>query len=103
MHQSDILQTINLPIVSYEECKVRLHPFDLHRSQICAGGQLGKDSCSGDSGGPMMLPRSIDGPPKYYLIGVVSFGDENCGGTKYPALYTKVADFMNWILDRLSP
>lgn len=68
--------------------------------QLCVGGVEGEDSCNGDSGGPLM--RIKNGfPPKWYLIGIVSFGADKCGSKDYPAIYTKVSSFREWILDVL--
>lgn len=72
--------------------------------QLCAGGVIGKDSCGGDSGGPLMLIDSVEGqPPKYFLIGLVSFGTKRCAKTNLPAVYTRIAYFLPWILDNIQP
>ena len=47
----------------------------------------GKDSCNGDSGGPLICNDKA--------IGIVSYGDTNCG--LYPAVYTKLNPFRKWI------
>lgn len=47
----------------------------------------------------MQMANSIHGGPRYYIIGIVSFGDINCG--KAPAIYTKVSSFMDFILDTM--
>ena len=70
---------------------------------MCVGGKTGQDSCGGDSGGPLMKVEALDGPPRYYLIGVVSFGAKHCGESATPAVYTKISDYLSWILDHVQP
>uniref|UniRef100_A0A2C9GVA1 CLIP domain-containing serine protease n=1 Tax=Anopheles dirus TaxID=7168 RepID=A0A2C9GVA1_9DIPT len=65
----------------------------LKRSQLCVGGAKGKDTCSGDSGGPLMSKTS----GIWYLVGVVSFGPSKCGTEGLPGVYTNVANFVDWI------
>lgn len=70
---------------------------------MCVGGKIGYDSCTGDSGGPLMKVEAVDGPPKYYLIGIVSFGSKQCGKFAIPAVYTQVSQYLTWILNHLKP
>ncbi|XP_053669195.1 CLIP domain-containing serine protease B4-like [Anopheles marshallii] len=69
----------------------------LKTTHMCAGGVRGKDTCSGDSGGPLM--RQIAGA--WYLIGVVSFGLNKCGTAGEPGVYTNVAEYVDWIRDNI--
>lgn len=75
---------------------------ELSRSQLCVGGEPGKDSCRGDSGGPLMLqqtttPTTVDPlAPRWYQVGLVSMGPEQCGGT-IPGIYVKLLDYLEWI------
>lgn len=71
--------------------------------QICAGGKSKKDSCPGDSGGPMQLPGYVNDDVRYVQQGVVSFGPRECGLEGYPGVYTRVAYYMDWILDNMKP
>uniref|UniRef100_A0A182V4G1 CLIP domain-containing serine protease n=1 Tax=Anopheles merus TaxID=30066 RepID=A0A182V4G1_ANOME len=69
----------------------------LKQTHMCAGGVRGKDTCSGDSGGPLM--RQMTG--SWYLIGVVSFGPQKCGTYGVPGVYTNVAEYVDWIKDNI--
>lgn len=59
-----------------------------------------KDSCDGDSGGPLQLVENTVYGPRYILIGLVSYGTRTCG-IDVPAVYTRVTAFMEMILDQL--
>ena len=54
----------------------------------------GRDTCSGDSGGPLLVKSDRHSPT--FLLGVVSFGINKCG-TGVPGVYTNVQSFMPWI------
>lgn len=61
---------------------------------MCAGGERGKDSCKGDSGGPLMKKRR-DGV--WEAIAVLSFGTKPCALTGWPGVYTSVVGYNDWI------
>lgn len=76
--------------------------------QFCAGGsgvfQGGKDSCKGDSGGPLMFLSDRGGSPKFYVAGVVSEGpycQRAAENQVPPGIYTRVSAFVQWILDNM--
>ncbi|KAJ8925740.1 hypothetical protein NQ315_009588 [Exocentrus adspersus] len=102
---SNLLQKVTLPVVATEECqsvynteaKVRIS----HR-QICAGGKNNKDSCPGDSGGPMHVGSFLNDETRYVQQGIVSFGHRECGRQGFPGVYTRVAFYMDWILDTIA-
>ena len=60
----------------------------------------GRDTCSGDSGGPLLVKSDRHSPT--FLLGVVSFGINKCG-TGVPGVYTNVQSFMPWIKSKLRP
>ncbi|KAL2722331.1 CLIP domain-containing serine protease HP8-like [Vespula squamosa] len=99
---SHLLQTVTMPIQDTEKCKeIFKTRASISDQQICVGGVIGTDSCAGDSGGPLMKVETIDELPKYYVIGLVSFGVEHCGATTTPGVYTKISHYVSWILDNI--
>lgn len=101
---SVILQTLTVPVVPTEICReVFRREADVGEEQLCVGGRKGEDSCAGDSGGPLMKVESLDDSPRYYLIGLVSFGTKFCGASEKPAVYTKISAYVSWILENISP
>lgn len=101
---SNIKLKVSLPLADWNMCqsmyasaKVNLGP-----TQICAGGEQGKDTCKGDSGGPLMYrQRNRNSVAKWSVVGVVSFGPSTCGKVGWPGVYTKVHDYVPWILSKI--
>ncbi|KOC63285.1 Serine protease easter, partial [Habropoda laboriosa] len=100
---SNVKLKLSLPVFDKEQCKtIYREVTTLGYGQICAGGQKGKDSCQGDSGGPLMgVERNQDGSGRWTLIGIVSVGPKNCGTVGWPGVYTRVIDFVPWILSKM--
>ncbi|XP_015930822.2 clotting factor G beta subunit-like isoform X1 [Parasteatoda tepidariorum] len=108
---SDILMQLNgVSVVSTYQCNSIFgrgisgfnsqFPSGIDTSFICAGfleDARGRDSCGGDSGGPMMVSQG----GRWYQIGILSFGHMRCGEPGYPAVYTRVSSSMNFILGNL--
>ncbi|XP_076234951.1 ovochymase [Calliopsis andreniformis] len=104
---SQIKLKVSLPLVDKQQCQ-EIYENTARRSigygQICAGGQKGKDSCQGDSGGPLMhVERTPDGVGRWSVVGIVSYGPSNCGTPGIPGIYTRVIDFIPWILNKMRP
>lgn len=99
---SDIKLKVELPLKLNNECDVALKEH-LSSNQLCVGGVDGKDTCGGDSGGPLMYyyTNNVTGDNHYYLLGVVSYGYD-CGTEGYPAVYTRVPNFVNWIMTTIT-
>ncbi|RWS25124.1 uncharacterized protein B4U80_09205 [Leptotrombidium deliense] len=55
--------------------------------------QGGKDSCEGDSGGPLMVQRNDS---SWVLVGIVSNGIR-CAEPNLPGVYMRVSKYINWI------
>ncbi len=101
------LQQLNVPVISHAQCKDAydsglldgLFGIDIEEdSMLCAGfSEEGKDSCYGDSGGPLMiLDPDNPGPGEYKQIGVVSFG-KGCGVKDAYGVYTRLSHYAGWI------
>uniref|UniRef100_A0A8D0GRH5 MBL associated serine protease 2 n=1 Tax=Sphenodon punctatus TaxID=8508 RepID=A0A8D0GRH5_SPHPU len=93
-----------LEVVDMEKCKAAYasksqdgNPFLLTENMFCAGFEIGgKDSCSGDSGGPLAFLDSQT--KKWFVGGLVSWGLE-CGVAEQYGVYTKVVNYIAWIED----
>merc|ERR1711971_300518 len=81
---------LKVPEVELETCQQSL---SVDRSHVCAGAELGKDACSGDSGGGLFISDTSD---TWHLLGIVSYGAKECGNG-IPGVYTRVSSFLQWI------
>ncbi|XP_078531206.1 granzyme A-like isoform X2 [Lissotriton helveticus] len=88
---SNALMAVNLTVVSRTTCNdhYKSKPI-ITMNMLCAGDKHGgKDTCDGDSGGPLICNRE--------LRGITSFGPRICGQKK-PAVYTLLTDdYLSWI------
>lgn len=66
-------------------------------NQLCAGGLDGKDSCKGDSGGPLMMIVKN----RWHLMGIVSLGSKPCGKQGMPAVYTRLGSYLDWVAAKI--
>lgn len=76
-------------------------PTGLNTSQVCAAGDPKTfnegflcDTCTVDAGGPLIYGNTVD--HKYQLTGVASFGI-SCKEPQFPAVYTRVSSYIDWI------
>ncbi|XP_071546140.1 CLIP domain-containing serine protease HP8-like [Panulirus ornatus] len=97
---SDKMLHVTLPMVDRATCNATYQGI-LVDEQICFGGESGKDSCKGDSGGPLLVPGPR-GPP-FFQIGVVSYGPTICAIDAFPGVYTSVSYYRSWIEKNLKP
>ncbi|XP_026226379.1 complement C1r subcomponent-like [Anabas testudineus] len=93
------LKYVYIPLVDQETCTNSVNLMrrndrtGLTNNMFCAGlPEGGKDSCSGDSGGPFVLSDS----GRYWAAGIVSWGFD-CGQQGTYGVYTKVTNYLNWI------
>ncbi|XP_021187378.3 proclotting enzyme [Helicoverpa armigera] len=92
--QPSVLQEVSIPVWSNQECKLKYGgaaPGGIVEHMLCAG-KASMDSCSGDSGGPLMVNEN----GRWTQVGIVSWGI-GCGKGQYPGVYTRVTYFLPWI------
>jgi len=91
---SPILQAATIYAMDRRDCAKKFGlPVD--RTQICAGSRR-RDSCNGDSGGPLSANVDYFGQVRPIQIGIVSYGIPSCTGI---TVYTNVSHYMNWIIN----
>lgn len=96
---SNVPKKVSVPMIENHECQRLLRKtklgrrFKLHRTFLCAGGEVGNDACTGDGGGPLMC-QDDDGT--FSLVGLVSWG-LGCGLPDVPGVYTNVLESLQFI------
>lgn len=95
---SGILQQVNLTVWKEAECEAAYNgnfPDHVDRTMLCAN-TYSASSCYGDSGGPFVCYDETSG--RWQLEGVVSWGHP-CAIAYHPSVYSRVAQFVDWIWD----
>ena len=75
-----MIQHVDVPIITNNECE-RMYKNagyieEIPDMFICAGiNKGGRDSCEGDSGGPLTM---VDTDGRSYLVGIISWGIGEC-------------------------
>jgi len=90
------LQYVDLPFVKHDTCKIWNSGIDIYPdTMLCAGYEAGeKDTCSADSGGPLILKK--EGSNEHVHVGVTSFGT-GCASPKAPGVYARTGHYIDWI------
>ncbi|KAH8808584.1 trypsin-like cysteine/serine peptidase domain-containing protein [Xylogone sp. PMI_703] len=85
------LNKVSVPVVSRASCRADYGTSAITNNMFCAGlTQGGKDSCSGDSGGPIIDASSG------VLVGLVSWG-QGCAEAGFPGVYTRLGNYVDFI------
>eukprot|EP00090_Calanus_glacialis_P013655 TRINITY_DN22310_c0_g1_i1.p1 TRINITY_DN22310_c0_g1~~TRINITY_DN22310_c0_g1_i1.p1 ORF type:complete len:357 (+),score=90.67 TRINITY_DN22310_c0_g1_i1:218-1288(+) len=95
---ADELMEVEVPIISNKHCEKLFSksgsPQFIPFIFLCAGyNKGGKDTCEGDSGGPLSV-KGRDG--SWVLAGITSWGI-GCGEGYKPGVYTRISEFRFWI------
>ncbi|KAM9250473.1 granzyme A [Cariama cristata] len=91
---SDTLREVNITVISRQICNDKKHYKNnpvITDNMICAGAKNGgKDSCNGDSGGPLRCNN--------VMRGITAFGKSKCGRADGPGVYTRLTkQYLQWI------
>ncbi|XP_033217012.1 trypsin-3-like [Belonocnema kinseyi] len=95
-----IMKEVDLPIVDYNTCQNQLRATRLGQyfqldstSFICAGGEAGKDACTGDGGGPLVCQQATG---QFQVVGLTAWG-VGCAQVNVPAAYVHIYNYLSWI------
>merc|ERR1719454_1027494 len=93
--RSSLLREVPVRMMTREHCnKPDYYSGRILEGMMCAGYNEGRrDACTGDSGGPLVCPLNNG---RWVLAGVTSWG-VGCARFKRPGVYSRVADFSDWI------
>lgn len=82
------LMEVELPVISYEECRNYYPAEQMLPNVICTLAHDGKDACRGDSGGPLICNNT--------LAGITSWG-AGCAQPNKPGVWTEAVHFKSWV------
>ncbi|NXF44236.1 GRAA protein, partial [Oceanites oceanicus] len=90
----DTLREVNITVIRRKTCNDKYHYKNnpvITDNMICAGAKNGrKDSCYGDSGGPLRCNN--------VMTGITAFGKRKCGTAHGPGVYTRLTkQYLQWI------
>mmetsp|Transcript_2676 Transcript_2676/g.3652 ORF Transcript_2676/g.3652 Transcript_2676/m.3652 type:complete len:380 (+) Transcript_2676:103-1242(+) len=92
---AETVQKVTMEYKDNRQC-TKDYGYTMTDDKICAGGHDKKDTCNGDSGGPLIDYSS--GKP--VVVGLTSYGPKVCGSDT-PGVYVNVAYQRIWIDDIL--
>lgn len=96
---SRTLKMARLRMMNSAVCAKHAEPGFSPKGQYCAENfRERRDSCSGDSGGPLITRKT---PTDHVLVGVVSYGPKNCTEFETPGFYTRISSYVDWIHDKM--
>ncbi|TMW49312.1 hypothetical protein DOY81_005612 [Sarcophaga bullata] len=94
-----IQREVDVPLIPNADCQTALRrtrlgaSFVLNNSSfVCAGGEAGKDACTGDGGSPLVCQTN----GLWFVVGMVAWGI-GCATAGVPGVYVNVATYLPWI------
>nr|XP_012146992.1 PREDICTED: trypsin [Megachile rotundata] len=100
-----IMKEVDVPIVDQSTCETSLKSTSLgqnfildQNSFLCAGGETGKDACTGDGGSPLVCKSGND---QWQVVGLVAWGI-GCATSNVPGVYVNVYNYVPWITQQIT-
>ena len=99
-----IPKKVDLSLIPAAQCEAKLKValnarkpgvgdrFQLDSSELCAGGEVGKDACTGDGGSPLVCQAQSG---RWTVVGLVTWGI-GCA-SHLPGVYVDIYQFRDWI------
>lgn len=84
------LRYTNVGVITNEKCN-EAYPDRIDKTMVCAE-RAGRDTCKGDSGGPMAFNNN----GRFEVMGLTSWG-RGCALEDYAGVYTRVSAELKWI------
>ncbi|KAM5193593.1 granzyme A-like isoform 2-T2 [Mantella aurantiaca] len=95
---SNVLLEVNVTVLNRKKCADRYinKEYKITENMMCTSvGPKGQDTCSGDSGGPLICNGVFSG--------VTSFGPKKCGQPNEASVFTRLTqEYINWINSKIS-
>lgn len=89
---TQFLRFLRSPVITNLSCRIRF-PNDIHASSVCTDPADGTP-CTGDHGGPLMI---VEADGRRTQIGVFSFHFSLGCGLGWPAVYSRVTSYLDFI------
>jgi trypsin len=93
------LQVVTVNTIAHDDCNDdNSYQGQVYDNEMICASAPGKDSCFGDSGGPIVI--SGGNPAEDVVVGITSWG-YGCALSNFPGVYTRVSSYADWIQTRL--
>jgi hypothetical protein len=102
--QFQVIQNrVDVPLMGHNTCQGKMQQalgrqagrnFRLSSSEICAGGEEGKDACDGDGGAPLVC---LSKENRWHVVGLVTWGVD-CARKGVPGIYANVYNMLDFIM-----
>lgn len=93
---SQFLKWVQTPLAPAEKCEKTFGKANFQDTNLCLDTVGGRSSCQGDSGGGLTV--EVEG--RRVLAGIVSYGAAVSCTSGFPAVYTRVTSYLDWIQEK---